>query len=63
MRLPPVNCDIWTVVDFGKGPVEIRCTEVGDHEDHVCVVRIVVDPDTSGGYDKLPIRNIFETNA
>lgn len=22
------------VVDFGNGPVEVRCTEIGDHYEH-----------------------------
>lgn len=34
------NCEVWGTVDFGHGPVEIRCTEVGEHEYHRCSVWI-----------------------
>lgn len=34
------NCPITGMVDFGKGEVEVRCTETGEHEQHVCVVLI-----------------------
>lgn len=40
------NCDVWGVVDFGEGPVRVRCTMTDvttDHKDHVCVV--VIKPD------------------
>ncbi len=32
------KCDIWGTVDFGQGPVEVRCTELGEHLQHRCVV-------------------------
>lgn len=25
------NCDKWFTVDFGRGPVEVRCTQTGTH--------------------------------
>jgi hypothetical protein len=28
------NCDFWETVDFGRGPVEIRCTQTGTHAQH-----------------------------
>ena len=28
------NCDSWTTVDFGKGPVEVLCTREKNHEGH-----------------------------
>lgn len=34
------NCDVTGKVDFEKGPVEVRCTEEGEHEQHVCIVMI-----------------------
>lgn len=34
------NCDIWADVDFGHGPVEVRCTQLGEHENHKCEVAI-----------------------
>jgi hypothetical protein len=34
------NCGVWANVDFGYGPVLIRCTEVNQHENHVCHVEI-----------------------
>lgn len=35
------NCGIYSTVDFGKGPVRIRCTETGMHTKHKCYVTIV----------------------
>lgn len=36
--MPPTpednNCDYRASVDFGDGPVVVRCTEVGKHLDH-----------------------------
>jgi hypothetical protein len=32
------NCDVWMRVDFGHGPVEVRCTQTGEHEEHACAV-------------------------
>jgi hypothetical protein len=32
------NCDSLATVDFGHGPVEIRCTHTGAHEEHRCEV-------------------------
>lgn len=61
----PLTCDIWTIVDFGKGPVEVRCTETGDHTDHICEIFI----DVGLVFDNEPIttdaehRNIFENRA
>jgi hypothetical protein len=28
------ECEYRGVVDFGDGPVEVRCTEVGPHNEH-----------------------------
>jgi hypothetical protein len=35
------NCEVYAKVDFGHGSVEIRCTQVGDHETHKCEVIIL----------------------
>lgn len=43
------NCDMFAKVDFGHGPVEIRCTESGEHEEHWCEVRIFEDGTTKEG--------------
>lgn len=56
------NCHIWTLVDFGKGNVEIRCTEVGEHEDHRCEVFIEVD-DPPAVVEDPNHRNIFENRV
>ena len=32
------NCDVWLRVDFGHGPVEVRCTQTGEHTTHGCSV-------------------------
>lgn len=33
-----LNCDKWAEVDFGLGPVQVRCTRMDEHEEHGCVV-------------------------
>lgn len=43
------NCDTYAKCDFGHGPVEIRCTETGEHKDHWCDVRIFEDGSTKAG--------------
>jgi hypothetical protein len=30
----PINCDYVGTVDFGDGPVQVRCTETGPHDEH-----------------------------
>lgn len=35
------NCIVVATVDFGKGPVEVRCTQVDEHETHKCEVVIL----------------------
>ncbi len=32
------NCNVWATVDFGRGPVEIRCTETDMHTWHNCAI-------------------------
>lgn len=32
------NCNVWMRIDFGHGPVEVRCTQIGEHEEHGCAV-------------------------
>lgn len=39
-----LNCDTWGQVDFGDGPVEIRCTRMGEHDEHACVVIFEGEP-------------------
>lgn len=34
------NCEVWGEVDFGAGPVAVRCTGVGEHDEHMCVVEL-----------------------
>ncbi len=34
------QCDIYATVNFGRGPVEVRCTQTGEHEEHRCNVYI-----------------------
>lgn len=33
-----LNCDVWGLVDFGLGPVFVRCTRMGFHIEHMCKV-------------------------
>lgn len=35
-----INCNVWGQVDFGLGPVSVRCTRVGMHVEHICSVVI-----------------------
>lgn len=35
------DCDFYADVDFGRGPVEVRCTLRGEHIEHVCIVSLV----------------------
>lgn len=37
------NCNVWGEVDFGEGFVRVRCTEVGLHDIHKCVVVLIPD--------------------
>lgn len=39
------NCEIYADVDFGRGPVEVRCTMTGQHTQHRCSVDIYIDVD------------------
>ena len=32
------NCDHFGVVDFGEGPTRVMCTQVGEHDQHICEV-------------------------
>lgn len=36
------NCPVEGVVDFGRGPVIVRCTKQGSHTQHICLVEIEV---------------------
>lgn len=49
------NCDEWYEVDFGRGPVEIRCTKIVPHadNDHECRVAFT-------GLTGLHHRNVFD---
>lgn len=38
-----LNCDEWAIVDFGHGPVDVRCTMTGEHDEHACQVIFVGD--------------------
>lgn len=52
--LPPVgDCEVWFEVDFGRGLVELRCTQSGKHAQHRTEV---FGPSSSG----LQHRNVFE---
>lgn len=37
------NCPRYGIVDFGKGPVEIRCTKTVPHQIHKCEVVMTDD--------------------
>lgn len=51
------NCDYVGTVDFGDGPVQVRCTEVGPHDEHKCEVRLAAAVPKEGfAVDK----NVFE---
>lgn len=53
------TCDVTAKVDFGKGPVEIRCTQIGEDHIHKCEVMFV-----NVTHKSEPIsHNIFESEA
>lgn len=37
------NCNVYGLVDFGDGPVEVRCTETKPHVDHICKVFLATE--------------------
>lgn len=37
------NCDVWVRIDFGHGPVELRCTQTGEHKNHGCSIMFQED--------------------
>lgn len=39
------NCQVWAEVDFGRGPVVVRCTQTDEHEEHACVVIMNEEPE------------------
>lgn len=56
------NCDIWAIVDFGNGPVEIRCTETGEHDQHRCEV-VIIPEGIPENYEEPIVNNIFEQRS
>jgi hypothetical protein len=50
----PSNCDQYAVVDFGHGPVEVRCTVIGEHTEHRCDVefKITSNPEQANIFDE-----------
>lgn len=42
------NCDIFGDVDFGHGPVEVRCTRTGKHNDHKCEINLIPEKNPGG---------------
>lgn len=56
-----LDCDIYADVDFGRGPVEVRCTMTGEHEVHACMIQFA--PQYSETPEPKPeTRNVFEEN-
>ncbi len=52
------TCDTYDIHDFGKGPVQIRCTMVGPHLYHQCLVPIGSNTDNK---PDVTHRNIFDS--
>lgn len=50
------NCDVYGDVNFGRGVVEVRCTEVGEHKIHRCVVVIYNEEET------VEASNVFDNS-
>lgn len=47
------SCEVYDFYDFGHGSVEIRCTKIGEHKQHRCLVIL--------GHDSpVEHKNIFE---
>lgn len=58
-----LDCDTWTVIDFGNGPVEVRCTQMGPHEQCICQVFIERNVLESELEVEAPFHNIFDSRA
>lgn len=58
------NCDTFAEVDFGHGPVQIRCTQVGKHAQCRCEVMIPTNREKAPTLvPPANVVNIFERNA
>jgi hypothetical protein len=61
-----LNCDVWSEVDFGKGPVEVRCTMLGKHNNHGCQIaftNLKVIKEDDEPIQESRHSNIFENKA
>lgn len=57
------TCDIYADVDFGNGPVKVRCTKTGPHDMHMCEV-FIYDDTSSKMVDTEPtVHNIFDNTT
>lgn len=59
------KCDIWGEVDFGRGPVDVRCTELGNHTTHICTIVLnprVIHVDQAEIISQDEIHNVFKEN-
>ena len=60
------TCDSWATVDFGRGPVDIRCTQPGVHDKDSCMCVVFMvhpgeEPNVPGITDA--VENAAETNG
>lgn len=51
-------CNVWFNVDYGEGPVRVRCTKMGAHDDHESLVVRPADQDI-----EVPLKhNVFDND-
>lgn len=50
------KCNTWATVDFGRGPVQVRCTEVEEHERCKCEVLLGLKNSEAN----IEHRNVFD---
>lgn len=64
-----MNCNVYGMIDFGDGLVEVRCTDtVPNHTDHICHVLLSVEgqsipekaPEGESGETVINHKNVFE---
>ncbi len=58
-----LNCPVYAVVDFGEGPVRIRCTREFEHDEHRCEVimtGVLIGNTGPDVHEVQHIKNVFD---
>ncbi len=54
-----LSCQVYATVDFGEGPVRIRCTRDFEHDEHRCEVIMTGVLVGSTGPSIQHVKNVF----